>query len=153
MGRTGRLRHRGDSDDEDGDRAVYQITGARRSVSADVDARTRRYLISMGIRTVCFVLAIIAGGWLRWVFIVGALVLPYVAVVIANAGREPNRADPLFAKKSPRALGAVHERPPTINLDGHPSDADQPRGGAGRAGPGERPPTQAAQAHHPGGLA
>ncbi len=45
----------------------------------------RRYLIAMGLRGVCFVLAIVASGWLRWAFVVGAVVLPYIAVVLANA--------------------------------------------------------------------
>ena len=67
---------------------VYQITGARRGVRDDVNARTRRYLISMGVRTVCFVLAVVADGWLRWGFIVAAIVLPYLSVVFANGGRE-----------------------------------------------------------------
>ena len=67
---------------------VYQITGARRGVREDVDTRTRRYLISMGIRTVCFVLAVVFDGWLRWVFIAGAIDLPYLYVVFANGGRE-----------------------------------------------------------------
>jgi Flp pilus assembly protein TadB len=67
---------------------VYQITGARRGVRDDVNSRTRRYLLSMGVRTVCFVLAVVASGWLRWVFIVLALVLPYLSVVFANGGRE-----------------------------------------------------------------
>ena len=39
----------------------------------------------MGIRTVCFVAAIlVGGGWLRWVLVAAALLLPYVAVVMAN---------------------------------------------------------------------
>lgn len=67
---------------------VYQITGARRGVRDDVNGRTRRYLISMGVRTVCFVLAVVADGWLRWVLIVAALLLPYLSVVFANGGRE-----------------------------------------------------------------
>ena len=32
--------------------------------------------------------AFVAGGWLRWVF-VAAPIIPYVAVVFANGGREP----------------------------------------------------------------
>jgi len=68
---------------------VYQITGARRGVRDDVDGRTRRYLISMGIRTVCFILAVVvADGWLRWVLIGAAVALPYLSVVFANGGRE-----------------------------------------------------------------
>ena len=67
---------------------VYQITGARRGVRDDVNSRTRRYLVSMGVRTVCFVLAVVSEGWLRWVFIFLAVALPYVSVVFANGGRE-----------------------------------------------------------------
>jgi hypothetical protein len=53
-----------------------------------VDSRTRRYLVSMGIRTVCFLLAVVASGWLRWVLIAAAVTLPYLSVVFANGGRE-----------------------------------------------------------------
>ena len=53
-----------------------------------MDSRTRRYLVSMGIRTVCFLLAVIASGWLRWVLIAAAVTLPYLSVVFANGGRE-----------------------------------------------------------------
>lgn len=53
-----------------------------------MDSRTRRYLVSMGIRTVCFLLAVVASGWLRWVLIAAAVTLPYLSVVFANGGRE-----------------------------------------------------------------
>jgi Flp pilus assembly protein TadB len=81
---------------------VYTITGTRRGLSEDVRARQRRYLLSMGIRTVCFVLAVVASGWLRWAFIAGAVLLPYFAVVIANGGREPTRNLPTAAVYDPR---------------------------------------------------
>jgi hypothetical protein len=61
------------------------------SLTDDVRARTRRYAISMGVRTACVIGAIITEGPLRWTLFVGALVLPYIAVVMANGGREPNR--------------------------------------------------------------
>ena len=67
---------------------VFTITEAQRGLSVEQTGRTRRYLISMGIRTACVILAIFIPGWARWVFIAGAVVLPYLAVVIANAGRE-----------------------------------------------------------------
>jgi Protein of unknown function (DUF3099) len=67
---------------------VYQITSARRGVRDDVDSRTRRYLISMGVRTACFLGAVVTHGWLRWVLIIAALLLPYLSVVFANSGRE-----------------------------------------------------------------
>jgi hypothetical protein len=48
--------------------------------------RQKRYVVSMTIRTVCFVAAIVVGsGWLRWVLVAAAFVLPYVAVVMANS--------------------------------------------------------------------
>ncbi len=71
---------------------VHSITGAATPHSDDLDLRIRRYLISMGIRTVCVVLALVVHNWpLRWVFIVGAVGLPYVAVVMANVGSGKKR--------------------------------------------------------------
>lgn len=74
---------------------VFAITGARPALSNEQQARTRRYLISMGIRTACVIGAIFIPGWPRWVLIAGAVVLPYLAVVIANGGRERHVAAPL----------------------------------------------------------
>ena len=66
-------------------RDAVRITTAPTSRAADIAARQRRYVISMGIRTACFIGAIaVGGGWLRWVLIAAALLLPYVAVVLAN---------------------------------------------------------------------
>lgn len=45
----------------------------------------RKYLISMIVRTLCFVLAVVLTGPARWVCVALAVLLPYVAVVIANA--------------------------------------------------------------------
>ena len=67
---------------------VFTITGAQRGLSQEQTGRTRKYLISMGIRTACVLGAIVTPGFMRWVFIAGAVALPYLAVVIANAGRE-----------------------------------------------------------------
>lgn len=55
------------------------------SVADDQDMRVRRYLITMGIRTACFFSALLVQGWLRWALVVGAVGLPYVAVVLANS--------------------------------------------------------------------
>jgi hypothetical protein len=63
-----------------------RITSATRSHSDDVAGRQRRYLISMGVRTACFLLAVVFAGtvWM-WVFILGSFLLPSIAVVMANA--------------------------------------------------------------------
>ncbi|MEO6606281.1 MAG: DUF3099 domain-containing protein [Aeromicrobium sp.] len=65
---------------------VYSITTAATSQSDDIGAREKRYAVSMAIRTVCFVSAIFADGWLRWLLIGAALLLPYTSVILANAG-------------------------------------------------------------------
>jgi uncharacterized membrane protein YoaK (UPF0700 family) len=65
---------------------VHSITGARTSLDDDLSQRMRRYLVSMSIRTVCFILAVVCSGWLRWTFASLAIALPYIAVVLANAG-------------------------------------------------------------------
>jgi Protein of unknown function (DUF3099) len=73
---------------------TYVVTEARTGHSADVAYRERRYLIMMGIRTVCFITALLMFvnhlGWLTAIPIVGALVIPYFAVIFANGGREPD---------------------------------------------------------------
>jgi hypothetical protein len=65
--------------------APVRITTAPTSHHDDIDRRRRRYVISMAVRTACFIGAVLVDGWLRWVLVVGAFLLPYVAVVMANA--------------------------------------------------------------------
>ncbi|MGP4001926.1 DUF3099 domain-containing protein [Streptomyces sp. 8N706] len=70
---------------------VFRITGARQGLADDVRGRQRRYVISMSVRTVSFLLAVLLWNVERHVAIVAlalGFVLPYIAVVIANAGRE-----------------------------------------------------------------
>jgi hypothetical protein len=70
-----------------------RITSASRPRSEDIRGRERRYLISMGIRTLCFILSVLSmGHWFMWAFLVGAVFLPYFAVVIANGGASPDPA-------------------------------------------------------------
>jgi hypothetical protein len=74
-------------------RRPYLVTEARPAMTDDIAYRQRRYLIMMGIRAVCFVVAIILFvnhlGWLTAIPLVGAIAIPYFAVVFANGGREP----------------------------------------------------------------
>ena len=53
------------------------------------DGRHRRmiqYGIAMGIRLVCVIVCFFVQGWWLVVPLAGALLLPYVAVVLANVG-------------------------------------------------------------------
>jgi DUF3099 family protein len=96
--------------------APVRITTAAPSPSEDIAARQKRYLLSMGIRSVCFVGAVVAAlaglGWL-WPFLIfAALVLPYVAVVMANnsATRSDDfalRDDDLGRRSLPPAPGSA----------------------------------------------
>lgn len=85
---------------------IHRITGARRSLSEDIKARQTRYLLSMGVRTACFLLAIVTAGPVRWVLFGAAVVLPYLAVVIANGGREPAGEAPRLANPDRLAIEA-----------------------------------------------
>lgn len=77
----------------------------------DQRQRARRYLISMAIRTVCFVGAIFADGWLRWALVMGAVFLPYVAVVMANAGRSrESDKKPQLIIHDQRQIGSSRDR-------------------------------------------
>ncbi|HXH78619.1 DUF3099 domain-containing protein [Nocardioides sp.] len=68
------------------DSQTVRITTARTSSAVDIAGRQRRYLISMALRTACVVGAVSVGpGLLRWVLVAGAVLLPYVAVVLANS--------------------------------------------------------------------
>jgi Protein of unknown function (DUF3099) len=71
---------------------VFAVTGLPASLQDDQAQRMRRYLLSMGIRTACFLLAVVALAVLHWtvvgwVLVTAAVILPYVAVVAANATR------------------------------------------------------------------
>jgi hypothetical protein len=66
----------------------HSITSAPVALSADQSSRAKRYFISMMIRTACFIATIILPSPYRWFTLIGALFLPYISVIIANAGRE-----------------------------------------------------------------
>lgn len=95
-------------------RPAVSITSASESHEADLNARTRKYLILMAIRMVCFVGAVFAHGWFRWTLVAGAVVLPWIAVLIANAVKR--RYQQTDAKPSVPTAGSL----------GSPSERSQP---------------------------
>lgn len=89
----GRVVSKGDRHDE----PVHLVTSAHKPHSEEVSSRARKYLISMTIRTICLVLAIfVLHGWVRLLAIVAAIILPWFAVVIANAGPIQDDEEPEF---------------------------------------------------------
>ena len=65
---------------------ISSITALPKSPQEDRRARMVKYLVTMGIRLVCIALCFVTQGWWQAVFIVGAIVLPYLAVIAANVG-------------------------------------------------------------------
>ncbi|WP_340562532.1 DUF3099 domain-containing protein [Streptomyces sp. GSL17-111] len=131
---------------------VYRITGARQGLTDDVRRRQRRYVISMLIRTLSVVLTVLL--WNVWVplavvtLVLGG-VLPYVAVVVANAGREnapglPSTFDvpPERAALAPSHVETAGERPAAPGGAGTGAEDSTARGATsvpdGAPGPGRR---------------
>jgi Flp pilus assembly protein TadB len=83
------------------------VTTAPISPRDERRGRERRYLITMAVRVVAFIVAVVfATGWIRVIAIILALVLPWIAVVLANAGpsRRTDETPSLYAGKPPREL-------------------------------------------------
>jgi hypothetical protein len=66
---------------------AQSVTDAPEARTADQARRLKRYLVTMSIRTACFILLVVIDEWYRWVFAFGAVFLPIIAVVAANAVR------------------------------------------------------------------
>lgn len=123
---------------------MVSITAARRSHAEDQHARMVKYIVSMAVRAVCIVLAIVTSGPLQWVFVAGAVVLPYVAVLLANAGRErsvdpasfgvPAQPRPALGPAPPRVLPPRLLPPPSAPHAPGPPPPRRPRAGDGGAG-------------------
>ncbi|MFI0820015.1 DUF3099 domain-containing protein [Streptomyces sp. NPDC021098] len=125
---------------------VFRITGARQGLADDVRGRQRRYVISMSVRTLAVVLAAVLWNVERHVAIVAlvlGVLLPYVAVVIANAGREnvpslpstfiPTPLRPMLNSRQDEA--PPDAEPQTASAESGPEDAahtsEDGRGGHG----------------------
>lgn len=80
---------------------VQSVTSARSAADDDMNARMKHYLVTMGVRTACFCLAVVTQGWIRWTCVALAVVLPYIAVLFANA-RSPRTAGRL-SRVTPRS--------------------------------------------------
>lgn len=61
------------------------LTSIGQSPEDERRSRILRYSLAMSVRVLCIFLAMVVQGWLAWIFIAGAVLLPYFAVVIANA--------------------------------------------------------------------
>jgi hypothetical protein len=90
------------------------ITSLPPSPDQDRHRRMINYSLAMGIRLVCFVACFFVHGW--WIFVPAAavVVLPYIAVVLANVGHE--------------GLRGTVERPGTVDIYRPPAFEAGPAG-------------------------
>ena len=89
---SSKRRHPGDPEGE-----VHKITTAPEPLAVDMSRRQSRYLMQMSVRVVCFLIAVFTWNhvpmWVSLILLVAAVVLPYSAVLFANAGRERDTDD------------------------------------------------------------
>lgn len=79
------------TDGRDGEPVL--ITEAEPSLDEQLAARRNKYLLMMATRIVCLILAAVfyRNPWLLGVFVAGAAILPWAAVLIAN-DRPPKKS-------------------------------------------------------------
>lgn len=65
---------------------MQSATALPTSPEDDRRSRMRKYSIAMSIRMACLILVFFVPGYWKLIFGLGAVVLPYVAVVLANVG-------------------------------------------------------------------
>ncbi len=70
------------------------ITSAPVSPEADRHRRMVSYTIMMAIRFACFIAIFFVEGWWQLVCLIGAVLLPYLAVTRANVHGDPHRVTP-----------------------------------------------------------
>lgn len=63
---------------------VPSVTSAAEPLSVRNSRRMKRYLITMAIRCAGLAGAVFTEGWVRWVCVVLAIGLPYVAVALGS---------------------------------------------------------------------
>ena len=109
---------------DDQERVVQSVTSAPASGSDDQGHRVKRYLLTMGIRVLCGALALFTDGWVRWTFVALAVVLPYIAVVMANAvGPRSGQAVAPVEHAGPTALPEARAEDPDRTIHGRVVDS------------------------------
>jgi hypothetical protein len=82
------------------------VTTAAKSPMQERRERERRYLLTMGLRVLCFIAAIvlfaIGPRWAGFIAAAGSLVLPWVAVVAANSAPKRVASTPAVPSPQPR---------------------------------------------------
>jgi len=116
-------------------------------VNPDEDRRRRmlQYTIAMSIRMVCVLLLFFVHGWWLLAVAIGAVVLPYIGVVLANNGRrtsstplkapagavtlyDPSVAEPTLIEPGDSFSGDIYTVPAEPKADDGPGPAGEASG-------------------------
>ncbi|WP_261167209.1 DUF3099 domain-containing protein [Microbacterium sp. Marseille-Q6965] len=97
----------------------------------DENLRIRNYLLTMAVRLACVILSavVVPYGWHTAVFAVGAIFLPYIAVVIANAASAravTGVVNPEQVQLESAAPPAADDSPTVIRIAETPRPAPRP---------------------------
>ncbi|WP_076814977.1 DUF3099 domain-containing protein [Pseudofrankia asymbiotica] len=113
------------------------ITSAADPRHVDIHRRQSQYLFWMACRVLCFVLAVVLfHGWIRFLAVVAALIIPWVAVVVANGGPAPARGRPVGFRP---ASHSVDGGPASLESAEHPVVEGDDQDGDIRYGPEPEP--------------
>ena len=98
------------------------VTDLAESPDEDYRRRVRQYSLSMGIRVVCIIACLFVRDWWLLVPAIGAIVLPYVAVVLGNVGsRRRGRREDADPERPALAAGG-----PSLELPAGPASGSTP---------------------------
>jgi hypothetical protein len=112
------------SSDRKGSAAL--ITDARTPASEEMHSRVVRYTLTMAFRTACFLAMYFVHGPTRWVLFACALILPYVAVIMANQANQRSirkRASFAISADRPQLTAGPVELPEDTNDRKHRDQA------------------------------
>lgn len=95
------------------------VTTAAQSRREELRRRELKYVLTMSVRVVCFILAAtLFHGVLRWIAMFLALVLPWLAVVVANAPFRSSGAGPTpVTPRAPASLPPAHDRERVVDAE------------------------------------
>lgn len=90
-------------------------------------------MVMMGVRLACFAAMFLVTpyGWYTFVFAVGAIFLPYLAVIVANVGQDAETVDAVNPERmieaAPSAPAAPASAAPTVIRIAETPRLEQPR--------------------------
>jgi hypothetical protein len=96
------------------------ITSLPPSPDEERHSRVVKYTVAMSVRLLCVVLCFFVHGWFLLAAVIGALVLPYIAVVLANTASTAGRGKVL---RPGSILRVEPTMPPTTYTNTPPTTA------------------------------